>query len=228
MKLRLAFRVASISSVLGMLFLSGCSDFFAPARNSTQVNLAIGFAAGGAPEAFDRLLEHPVNRGHPDVERDDADLRAPRCTLIGRADSNVHRRKIADRRGLTRFGPAFDSDRNVGLKGRGLAKAVHEVHVNWVRAQGGDIGGEKGNRHHVGGVLHGLGRVAVIGMIVVGAVRVDEIGLVLADDLDDLFADGQRRLEFAVVIVEDEAFDAAAERASCDRTSASSASMPAR
>ena len=54
MKLGLAFRVASKSSVLGMLLLSGCSDFFAPARNSTRVNFAIGFAAGGAPEAFDR------------------------------------------------------------------------------------------------------------------------------------------------------------------------------
>ena len=41
-------------TVLTALIASGCSDFFAPARNSTQLNLAIGFAAGGAPEAFDR------------------------------------------------------------------------------------------------------------------------------------------------------------------------------
>ena len=49
------------------------------------------------------------------------------------------------------------------------------------------------DRDHVGRVLHELAGVAVVGMIVVGPMREDQVGLEGADQADDLAAVFERR-----------------------------------
>ena len=61
-----------------------------------------------------------------------------------------------------------------------------------------------GHGHHVGGVAHELGGGAVVGMVVVGPRREDEVGPELADDADHLPAHVQVGHELAVVVVEDQ------------------------
>jgi hypothetical protein len=67
---------------------------------------------------------------------------------------------------------------------------------------GGVLGTDVGNDHHIGGILHQHAGVAMVRMVVVGARRQHDIRIPLAYAPDDLFADGQRGQQLAVVVIQ--------------------------
>ncbi len=73
-----------------------------------------------------------------------------------------------------------------------------------VRAGGADVW----HHNHIGGVLDELGGVAVVGVVVVGARRHNQVGLERADQGDDRAPVLERRQQLAVVVVEQLVADA--------------------
>ena len=91
----------------------------------------------------------------------------------------------------------------VGHERIGLLETIGGIQEDWVVLERRHIGTDKRHRHHVSRILHEDARVAVVGMIVVGAMADDDVGLPLADETDDFAAVLQCRLQLAVVNVED-------------------------
>ena len=100
------------------------------------------------------------------------------------------------------FVDAIDVDNDVRREGIGLLEVVGIVEKNGVFGEGRGAGNDVGNDDHVGGVLDEDAGVAVVGMIVVGAVGDDDVGFPFADGADDLAANIEGGDEFAVVVVE--------------------------
>ena len=93
--------------------------------------------------------------------------------------------------------------RDVRRKRIGLLEAVREVEKYRVLAQGRNVWTKRRNRDHVGGVLEDLGRVPVIGVVVVGPVGDNGVRLEFADNLNDPFAIVEGGQQLSVVIVQE-------------------------
>ena len=106
------------------------------------------------------------------------------------------------------LGGFFDVDGDVGCEGVGFFESVGVVEKDGVFFEAGSVGGEIRNGDHEGGVLDEDGGVSVVGVVIVGARGEDDVGLPIADQAGDGFSVFEGGHEFAVVIVEDDGFDA--------------------
>ena len=79
----------------------------------------------------------------------------------------------------------IDVDDDVALERGGLCESVGHVGYDGIPAQGGDLRNDGRNGDHVGSVLNGDADGAMIGMVVVGAVREYKVGLATAHFGDD-------------------------------------------
>ena len=94
-----------------------------------------------------------------------------------------------------------DIDDDVGPEGVRALEVVREIEENRVAAQRRSVADDVGYLNHVGRVLDEDAGVAMVGMVVVGAMSDDHISLPLADGADDLAANVEGRREFPVVIL---------------------------
>jgi hypothetical protein len=88
-------------------------------------------------------------------------------------------------------------------EGIGFGESVREEEKGGVLFHRGNVGAEVGHHDHEGGVLHEQPDIAMIGMVVVGTVGKDEIGIPFADELHDGLAILEGREQLAIVDVED-------------------------
>ena len=84
---------------------------------------------------------------------------------------------------------AGDVDGDVGPEGRRLLETVLIVEEDRILTQRRSIWGDVGHDDHVGGILNQDAGVAVVGVIVVGARRQDDVGVPLTNFSDYLQAD---------------------------------------
>lgn len=101
-----------------------------------------------------------------------------------------------------------DGDGDAGGEGVRFLEAVAGIEEDGVLFEGGDVWAEERHGHHERGVLDEDAGVAVVGMIVPGAVGDDDVGLPLADDFGEEFAVFEGGQKFAVVKVQHFAGDA--------------------
>ena len=95
-----------------------------------------------------------------------------------------------------------------GENGLWFLEVVAQVRDDGVVRQGGGVCADVGYGDHVCRVLHEDGSVAVVGVVVVGAMGQDEVRRIVANLADDFFAIFKGGFKFAVVVVEYVVFDA--------------------
>ena len=100
----------------------------------------------------------------------------------------------------------IDCDRDIGNERRGELKRILQIQKQRVMPKGRGIRTEARDHHQVGRILNQLAGVAMIRMIIPGAMRQDDIGVPAPDTANDIFPGVQRRQQLAVVVPEDFGF----------------------
>ncbi len=119
------------------------------------------------------------------------------------AELGVHRRHRVD----LLLQDVVRGDHDVRLEGEGLLEVVDEVEEDRIPPEGRRVGAEVRDRDHERRVADGDRRVAVIRVVIVRPVGEDDVGPPRADEPHDLPPDLERRLQLAVVVVEDLGLD---------------------
>lgn len=91
---------------------------------------------------------------------------------------------------------------DIGRKWDWFVEMVLQVKENGISPQRSRVGAYGRNDHQIGGILNQLGRVAMIGMIVVGAVGEDDIRPPIPNLADDIPAGLNVRDQLSVMMIE--------------------------
>ena len=97
---------------------------------------------------------------------------------------------------------------DIGRKWLRFLEVVAQVRDDGVVRQGGCVCADVGYGDHVCRVLYEDGCVAVVGVVVVGAMGQDEVWRIVANQANDFFAIFEGGFKFAIVVVEYVVFDA--------------------